>query len=1253
MLRRNEKALAWNDKERGTFSPRYFPNYRIHCIDHVPWEVPPIRIPIALRNPVRQLLEQQTAAGKYEPSQSAYRSRILLVEKKDKSIRIVHDMQPLNAVTIRDATLPPRIDEFTEGFVGRQIYMCLDLFSGYDARILDESSRDLTTFSSITGLLRLTCMPQGFTNSVAEFQRCTSHVLKGEAPEHADVFIDDIGIKGPRSDYGNETIPENPAIRKFVWEFANTVDRIMARLVEAGITASGKKLILATPMLKIVGSLVSKDGWRLEHGLVSKVLNWPPCRNLTDVRGFLGTATVGRRWIKGFALIAKPLTFLLRGNVDFYWTQETQYAMDALKKLVTTAPVLKVIDIDAAVSATPSVDEDHEGCVILAVDSSVYGAGWVMYQIQGGVKHPLLFGSCTFSETESRYSQPKLELYGVFRAMKTLRAKLYGYTFRLDIDAQFLKQMIENPDLPNAPMTRWVSYLMLFDFITKHVPAERHKAPDGLSRRPPADQDSEDSDPEEELERRIGHIYGTVSPPLHFFPLPSFFRSPTTALDPLAFRHLSTLLMLGIDTALQHYEEYESVRSYVLRQSRHRPPESKHPESWCHPFRHRNPDIHHVPLYAKVSQDYDENATSIFGSESLDNPFRWAPMEPWLHSSLLRVTDDVSYIGNEFMVRSPPVEVTDQYLLGGELVTLTFKQYGRQFYVPPCTPEFASLEMLVALYDGELRGDQERVMRSRLHPLRRSDWRRNYEPHSSATDPRFSAEVATLTTEQNEAQDREYQQLKHYLQHGSLPPGIDNMIAAKLVRKARLFILRDGLLFHKRGDAMPALWLTDRQQQREVLRDAHELAGHRGAAATRKKLERYWWPSMGADVIQYVRSCAQCQLRSRTRPKEPLNVAYPQTILRKIHLDTVHMPKGSGGYKYILHAHDDLSGWTEARAVRTCDSKVWARFLFEEVLARYSCVPLFIVDGGPEFKGITAELFVQYHCPVIVSSPYHPEGNGAVERAHRTFVDALFKTCEHKPRRWPKYMHATLLAIRTTASRTTGMTPHFMLYGLEPIFPFDFKHPTWYALEWTDVQNTADLIALRAKQITYRDDMLDTAQERLYNSRVKAGEDYARRHARSLRIEPLKPGMLVLRHETWLDNQLGNKDANRWTGPYIVKKQYPSGAYQIAELDGTILRDAVAANRLKIFYHRTETAKSSPSLKFHPLLQSDTMPVAALHPLRLQPILARVQPSPPISALSSFTLHSHDQSPSFNRDVLLHTDIDELQRLSVFTSPRY
>ncbi|KAJ3884043.1 hypothetical protein GG344DRAFT_14882, partial [Lentinula edodes] len=54
----------------------------------------------------------------------------------------------------------------------------------------------------------------------------------------------------------------------------------------------------------------------------------------------------------------------------------------------------------------------------------------------------------------------------------------------LEHDAQSVAQMLKTvDDVPNAPVLRWISWIRLFDFEMKHVPATAFKLEDGLSRR--------------------------------------------------------------------------------------------------------------------------------------------------------------------------------------------------------------------------------------------------------------------------------------------------------------------------------------------------------------------------------------------------------------------------------------------------------------------------------------------------------------------------------------------------------------------------------------------------------------------------------------------------------------------------------------------------------------------------------------------------------------------------------------------------
>ena len=1136
VLQTRQQALAFEDAERGTFSDKYFPDYEIPVIEHVPWVQAPIRIPKSIEDTVRQMLLEQKAAGKYEYSTASYRSRIFAVAKPKGGVRLVADVQELNRVTVRDAGLPPRTDDFAESFVGHVIYGLADLFSGYDGRKLAVTSRPLTTFSCLIGPLHSCVLPQGATNSLPEFQRCTTHTLQEEIPKNGNVFVDDVGLKGPTSNYNDEEIA--PGIRRYVYEYATTLDRFLTCFIQAGITASGKKLVLATPCLHIVGTIVSKEGWHLEHGLVTKILNWGPLTSVTDVRSFLGTAGVGRKWIRGFSLIAKPLTLLTKIAVQrqFYFSKEAEAAQNELKRLVSSAPVLIKLDYEAAkllshLDKLPRAS-DH-GLVIVAVDSCQNGTGWILYQMIEKEKHPVIFGSCTFNDTESRYSQAKLELYGVFRAVKDLRHRIWGIHFRIDIDAKFLIEMVKQPDLPNAPMTRWISYIALFDYVMNHVPAQSHAGVDGLSRRRRVPEDTEDEDAEEYLDKFMGTAL-LDSSSLSLTSLTNFISSESlhafrpTRLDKNFFQDLLLTMRRTPRTP------YASFRTASIADD-------------LSVLIAGDPSPSLATELHKIKQERFDPSLKDYSSKSL------------VKRSLLSITDDFSYTGHEFEYRKVCTSFVATCSLGNEVFDVELYRYGRSYMSSlqqgAPQPSITDRSSLPGIPDPSLRTDN----------------RINYEevPLSIAV----TCAVHAFGVKDKDSPEM-WQEIITYLKTDVMPSRCEDPAERKtFIRRTKNFFLHDGDRLWKiepKGK-LPRLVVLDIDRRSALIAEAHNDVGHRGRDATYKTLsERFFWPNMFDQIAYFVRSCNICQLRSKTRPIVAFSPTWSSGILRRFDLDTVHMPDGVGGMKFLLQATDPSISWVEVRAVRRASSEAWAKFLYEEVYCRFGGVLLCLVDGGSEFKGAVEILFKQFGVVAIVSSPYHPEGNGHAERSHQTLVNSILRACGDNASRWPLYLHAGLWAMRCSTSRVTGYPPYFLLYGRHPIFAFDFADRTWDMLDWHKVSSTEDLLALRMQQILRRDKKLVLAMDQQKKVRQRAVDDFNRKHAHYLSSGSFVVGTWVLLHETWLDSQMGHKGALRWTGPYIVHRQLHDTTYQLRELDGTVMRGSVAANRLKVFYYREE-----------------------------------------------------------------------------------
>ena len=144
-----------------------------------------------------------------------------------------------------------------------------------------------------------------------------------------------------------------------------------------------------------------------------------------------------------------------------------------------------------------------------------------------------------------------------------------------------------------------------------------------------------------------------------------------------------------------------------------------------------------------------------------------------------------------------------------------------------------------------------------------------------------------------------------------------------------------------------------------------------------------------------------------------------------------------------------------------------------------------------------------------------------------------------------------------------------IIYGIHPVFSFDHDNATWQTLDWDKVQDTPMLIALRAQQIA-RCDKVTTKAHRQACLTCYAIEDFNHKFKNQLSFTDFKVGMWVLWHETWLEGQKGNKDAWRWSGPFIIHEKHPNDSYVLRELDRTVIQGHVTMHQLKLFYFRAD-----------------------------------------------------------------------------------
>jgi transposase InsO family protein len=362
--------------------------------------------------------------------------------------------------------------------------------------------------------------------------------------------------------------------------------------------------------------------------------------------------------------------------------------------------------------------------------------------------------------------------------------------------------------------------------------------------------------------------------------------------------------------------------------------------------------------------------------------------------------------------------------------------------------------------------------------------------------------------------------LGHYLETLQRPEGMTDQQFQQLRKKSRTFLGRDGHLFKRsRKHGIPPRRVIGKLEQRqEILSELHDETGHRGRRGTYDQLHRrYQWKEMYNDVVNYVKTCEECQRRSRVRQEEPLHPTWSMLVWEKVGIDIVYMPwtAKEDGFGFIVFARDDLSGWVEGRAIKAADSKNVAKFIYEDVICRHGCPRRIVLDRGSENLNLTKDLLEHYRIKRTVISAYHPQANGLVERGHDSIVNSLSKYCSKKPQDWEKYLPLALWADRVSVRRSTGYSAFELVYGRDCLLPIDFTLESWSVVDWEgEVKTREDLLTARMRQLDQKVLTEVQAAENLRNSR-NANKTYYDQH-KQLRSEAqqLHVGDFVLLHRT-------------------------------------------------------------------------------------------------------------------------------------------
>lgn len=223
------------------------------------------------------------------------------------------------------------------------------------------------------------------------------------------------------------------------------------------------KCLFCSTTVDYLGHLISDGNLKADPSKIEAMVAWPTPTSVKQLLGFLGLTGYYRRFIAHYAIIAAPLTDLLKKEA-FAWSPAACDSFEALKRAMTAAPVLRL--------------PDFWQTFFLETDTCDFGIGAVL--MQDG--HPLAFFSKKLGPRRRSASTYHKELYAIVEAVQKWRQYLLGREFVIRTDQKSLRELLQKV-IQTPEQHLYVRKLMGYKFTIEYKAGATNKVADALSRR--------------------------------------------------------------------------------------------------------------------------------------------------------------------------------------------------------------------------------------------------------------------------------------------------------------------------------------------------------------------------------------------------------------------------------------------------------------------------------------------------------------------------------------------------------------------------------------------------------------------------------------------------------------------------------------------------------------------------------------------------------------------------------------------------
>ena len=958
-----------------------------------------------------ELHDRHVEAGIWKASTSTYTSPMMALTKKDGvTLRPTVDLRARNAV-VEQLVMPPMDqEEIVNAVASARFVTYADAHGAFQQIRTEDEDVKNSSFNTICGVYDSLVAQQGDRNSTISQHRLVWLIFEGLLGRSMRAYADD------------------------VWALSNTwrqhkldVIRMLWRCAIYKFYLTDTSLHMCTEDRDSLGRKITYGRIGVADAKRASMLKFERPTTRTKLREFCGLVQYSEQFIKGLAEIMAPLTYLC-GEVPFRWTKTCDLSFEAVKQEIDKDAQLTCIrDDDLAPRSSdpihrevpPHPEEEVINPVpgqylFLRTDASLTGGAAILGIGTNWWKaRPVRFSSRKWNTAQMNYSTHDQEYQAVVDGVAKNESKLRGRKFYVIVDNKQVAQMLTSKTL-NRRQHRLLDFLSEFDFKVLYIKGEENVGPDALSRQWEDGRDESSPDPTDaylldldsefrefgameridESKVADGSEQSNISDPLD--PPAASGSAPLAIPEPEAgFEGYTNLTERWADLTIGYQLLPDLSRDDLVDICRNH-----------HSFGQEY-------LHGKLDAVTGERGQAAKYDEILDRLLN----HKCSYRCVFKISDALAADVPEGNTHKMSSEAAKLKIGWNELFPNPRKRLPHsQPAVKPAAPPTSQADT------PQLRQDATREEK-RLYQVEMDRLAEAWDVPDEAAidlDPHFDSEFKKALSG-NLDKDSTFR--KVIADFSAFPQ----------------YKINDGLLWQDDKEwgpriCVPPALVRGRNVREIILEHTHTLVGHGGIGKTLDSLSRtWWWPNITKDAADYVKSCPPCQATK-------VETASPRGKLHS-------MPIPSKPYEEIAIDFQGpfvMSEWNERPVnflfnfLDTLSGEVIMVPCREDGLTAEKCADIFIRDVYPHWgvpSVIRSDRDVRFNTTfwklvtqalgttLAMSSSYHPETNGKIERMHRMANQIFRVLVSEEQTDWPDHVPFVRFAINSSVSKSTGFAP--------------------------------------------------------------------------------------------------------------------------------------------------------------------------------------------------------------------------------------